>query len=381
MKDIDIIKGVQNIGDDLISKAADLVPVPRRTFRRGYAAAAAGAAVVAAVVSVIAWKLPITGTVSYAGEQTSSEQSGSIGSSIPYDPPRSGLIYAEIKFKYDCKAAAKALGLENAEVTTENGQLIYDELDRYIAEFAAGYGITIGEHSGLSTFQYGDGSLSSVTIGKALGGMFDTGTLEKMANDDRVLMITSDSSIGSEDLYLPPVTVTRGQMDEIPEGLSWGGLVSILGDTAQYGCETLHVYLTDSNGVIIIDYDHHDPNEICPFSGAELYDSAVPLELDGSLPETVSGDMDYAVILKYYSHSSLCMTMYNGMIAVGYCVPNLSVNPDGVEELHADGTSADHDEIFQAGNRVFIKIYEREAYGLFNCPGVFCYDKAVVTDK
>lgn len=402
MRDIDIIKGVQFVGDDLISRAEDCSPIQKRSVKGYIAAAACLLLVIAAVPAVIArlnhnvvfsssverldadeygrtfygtnrrfteesypaaedfvngtiilspelrylLKLPHEANDRFAVEAR--DANGSAGAdeiyerfTVNYDDygyakndrftptiyvteeqirsmeplpdmciylemtsrsfphgtylnegniteERFSKMYVEINLYYGVKEAAETLGFDLNEGC--DSQAVYAELDRYFREFAADYGIDADNIFAGGIFCEQLSPVSSAWASMKFYGEFETSTIEKMLGDERVESIYKNhrgNYIYEErsGMYSNPTIVTKEQLIAIPANTSYGDIVETLGHTAQYGYDSLHVYLVGpapetvqlySGRMIILDFE--DPNELCPYSGEEFLENAVSLQ-------------------------------------------------------------------------------------------------------
>ena len=75
MKDIDIIRGIQYVGDDLVTRAEDYYPMPKRSIK-GYIAAAACMLLVIAIIPIAIVKLNNGGLYSSTVERIDADSVG-----------------------------------------------------------------------------------------------------------------------------------------------------------------------------------------------------------------------------------------------------------------------------------------------------------------
>lgn len=92
-----------------------------------------------------------------------------------------------------------------------------------------------------------------------------------------------DTSIDTEDLFHELTTINREQMSDIPANSSYGDILEKLGSTQAYGQPKYRQYVTDDDRIIQLYFDSMD--DLCLYSGEELYDHALPLEYDGETPD------------------------------------------------------------------------------------------------
>lgn len=478
MRDFDIIKGVQFVGDDLISRAEDCSPIQKRSVKGYIAAAACLLLIVTAIPIVIAWmnyggvfktgerldadkygrtfygtnrrfteesyaaaedfvngtiilspelryllKLPHEANDRFAVEAR--DANGSAGAdeiyerfTVNYDDygyakndrftptiyvteeqirsmeplpdmciylemtsrsfphgtylneeniteERFSKMYVEINLYYGVKEAAETLGLDlNEGCDYQDSRAIYTELDCYYREFAADYGIDADNIFAGGIFRQELPGYLSSWEGMEFYGEFETATIEKMLGDERVKSIYKNYQGGyiyeeRSGMYSNPTIVTKEQLSVIPANTSYGDIVETLGHTAQYGYDSLHVYLTDDMRAIIIDFDVSEAK--CPLSGEEIYNNALSFEPEDKLAVVKKANWsklcnyEFCLVIK----DNLCMALNDGQVLVTrmeLCDSwhnGINVDQTKHEFIHEDKTPATKYEIFTMGNLLY----------------------------
>lgn len=294
-------------------------------------------------------------------------------------------FYGEIYLYYNEDDAIRTLGLNPDEASYQDPAVLA-ELERYYRKFAADYGIDPDKlfAGGVSrTFK----SYTLIATGSpetdeelnfrgyvtdiVLYGEFETATAERMLRDKRVnfIMKTADGGYLYEEhgLWAYPTIVSDEQVSAISANMTYGEIVKMLGHTAQYGENSLHVYLADPGraavtseyGLIILDFDN--PNELCPYSGNELLSKAVHVEdVTNVLVSSDSHCRTNAVVLK----DDLCLiSVKNRLQPVRLDLEDIgSDNIFGFDERFKKGEPvpadevryANKDEVFRPGAELSI---------------------------
>lgn len=299
-------------------------------------------------------------------------------------------FYGEIYLNYDDDDAIRKLGLDPDE-TSDQDPAVLAELERYYRAFAADYGIdpdklfaggvsrtlksyTLIAAPDLTPEEQDELNFRGYVTEILLYGEFETATAERMIHDKRVycILTTCQNSYLYEErgMWSYPTRVSEEKISEISANMSYGEIVEILGHTAQYGENSLHVYLAGpapetvqlySNPLIILDFD--DPNELCPYSGGELLKNAVRLQNLNPI-RYASSDARYntnAVVLK----DNLALVFYNDQIKpVRLGFGNVITNEISALDLHYDENGnvqnwfetrpADVSEAFRAGAKLYV---------------------------
>ncbi len=257
---------------------------------------------------------------------------------------RTNKVYATVKLKRGTDEATGTVYAPPEEeqdghrVVTPEGSAA---MKSYMDEFAQEFGIINYKLLFRGNVSYENASFS---------GELETEVVEKLLSDDRVESITCSNGGGyvyeSYGYFANAVKVTEKQMEKLPAGLNYYEITDILGNTAAFGNSKTRYYVTENAELIILKYDSR--SDICPLSGKELYDSAVPLYYTGELPDTVDSDMTFGIL----GQSGLIIRLgSDGYLDAGY----VCQAPEGCELIHEDGTPADDDELNQIGGRAFIK--------------------------
>lgn len=299
-------------------------------------------------------------------------------------------FYGEVHLNYNSDDAIRKLGL-NPDETSSEDPAVLAELERYYRKFASDYGIdpdklfaggvtrTLAMYHclafpDLSEEEAREKNFAGYRTEVVLFGEFETAAAERMIRDKRVQCIlkTSNNSYIYEErgLWSYPTRISAGEISEIPAGIPYGEIVEKLGHTAQYGENSLHVYLVGSasetvqlysGGLIILDFD--DPNELCPYSGYELLKNAVSLENLDTIRYAQSDSRYHtnAVVLK----EDLALVFYRDRIkAVRLGFGNVITNEISALDLHYDKNGnvkdwfetrpADEREVFRHGAKLYV---------------------------
>lgn len=159
-----------------------------------------------------------------------------------------------------------------------------------------------------------------------------------------------DYTVDTEDLFHELTTVNREQMSSIPANTSYGDILEKLGSTQAYGQSNYRQYVTDDDRIIQLCFDSTD--DLCPYSGEELYDRALPLRYDGETPD----GMIYGILGRdggFFTHYD---TYYTDSITGDYIMTS------DAEIIFEDGTPATKDDL-KPEARVFVQgDYVLESY-------------------
>ncbi|MBD5130644.1 MAG: hypothetical protein HDT43_12105 [Ruminococcaceae bacterium] len=114
---------------------------------------------------------------------------------------------------------------------------------------------------------------------------------------------SSDSSEDENLLDYDTVMVTKEQLSEIAADTSYADILEKLGKTQAFGQPRHRQYVTDDGRIVQLHFENKD--ELCPYSGAELYERALPLEYNGENPDNMvygllAGDGNFFVYYMAY---------------------------------------------------------------------------------
>lgn len=101
---------------------------------------------------------------------------------------------------------------------------------------------------------------------------FDTVTFETVAS---ITNAEDYSDIDFEDITTEVMSITAEQLSYIKSGLTYGEIIGILGETANFGNSGLRVYSIGSGLYLTLNFDSKD--DICNMSGAELASTLISL--------------------------------------------------------------------------------------------------------
>lgn len=93
----------------------------------------------------------------------------------------------------------------------------------------------------------------------------------------------SDPSESEDLLSYDTVKVTAEQLADIAANTSYGDILEKLGKTEAFGQTKYRQYVTEDGRIIQLHFESKD--ELCPYSGAELYERAMPLKYNGEKPD------------------------------------------------------------------------------------------------
>lgn len=163
----------------------------------------------------------------------------------------------------------------------------------------------------------------------------------------------SESLLFDEDLFHELTTVCREQMSGIPANTSYADVLEKLGNTQAYGQSYYRQYLTEDGRIIQLYFDSED--ELCPYSGEELYDRAQSLKYGGEEPK----GMIYGILGRggFFTHYDTYDGKYTDKITGDY------LTTIDAEIIFEDGSPASEDDLRQ-DSRVFVQ----SDYSLYSYP-------------
>lgn len=177
----------------------------------------------------------------------------------------------------------------------------------------------------------------------------DTGSAESdSAYDESVpidyLMLTDTKTVGEREL------------EQISAGMTYGDILNTLGATAAFGYSGYRQYLTSDERLIQLRFS--DVNDVCPYSGAELFGNALPLSDENGYEYAlvVSGGLVTYFMRDYLTQekSLTCMRL---------------IITDDTKIRFADGSPADEEDL-KTGAAVR---YETDGVELYSYPPqTFC---------
>lgn len=160
----------------------------------------------------------------------------------------------------------------------------------------------------------------------------------------------------AEALFGETVTVTAEQLSAIPAGTSYADILEKLGSTQAFGQRKYRQYITEDDRLIQLWFESRD--ELCPYSGEELYERAVPLKYDGETPEgmlygVLGGDGGF--FTHYDTYHTDCITGEHLIIR-------------DAEIVFGDGTPASEDDLIPETPALVLSDYVLESYpGQMHC--------------
>lgn len=147
-------------------------------------------------------------------------------------------------------------------------------------------------------------------------------------------------------------TVYLEELVEIPANTSYREILEKLGNTQAFGQRGYRQYMTEYMRVIPLRFDSMD--DLCPYSGKELYERAVPLRYDGEVPE----GMMYGVLVMDGSF----FTYYRKIDSITYTIDGNYLLTRDAEIVFEDGTPASEDDL-KPETAVFVESdYVLESY-------------------
>lgn len=149
--------------------------------------------------------------------------------------------------------------------------------------------------------------------------------------------------------------VTLEQLSDIPANTPYADIAKKIG--APFHCRQ---FVTDDNRVLAI---YAPSKDMCPYSGKELYERALPLNYDGEIPD----GMMYGILVE------------DGTFFVHYC----DIMPDGVDAANLDARDAEI--VFKDGTPASVEDLKIETaalikydYSLDSYPQTFHCTKIVI---
>lgn len=168
---------------------------------------------------------------------------------------------------------------------------------------------------------------------------------------------TSSDDSESEDLLgYDTVVVTAEQLADIAANTSYGDILEKLGKTQAFGQPYYRQYVTDDDRIIQLHFESKD--DLCPYSGEELYERAMPIIYDGKVP----GGMFYGLLAGDGGFVTYATGSDNKGITGGY------LGARDAEIVFEDGTPASEDDL-KPETAVFVQSdYTLEIYpGRMHC--------------
>lgn len=145
-----------------------------------------------------------------------------------------------------------------------------------------------------------------------------------------------DEFVDTEELFHSLTTVSREQMSDIPANTSYGCILEKLCSTQAYGQSNYRQYVTDDERIIQLYFDSKD--DLCPYSGTELYDRALSLKYGGDNP----AGMIYGILGRdgsFFTHYDIYDGHYTDRITGDYLITN------DAEIVFEDGSPAAEDDL------------------------------------
>lgn len=104
-------------------------------------------------------------------------------------------------------------------------------------------------------------------------------------------------------------TVGESELEQISAGMTYGDILNTLGATAAFGHFGYRQYLTSDERLIQLWFS--DMDEVCPYSGAELFGNALPLkdENDREYAIVVNGGLVTYFIRDYFTREKSLTSM------------------------------------------------------------------------
>lgn len=143
----------------------------------------------------------------------------------------------------------------------------------------------------------------------------------------------SDDSENENLLSYDTVRVTAEQLSDIAENTSYADILEKLGKTQAFGQPRYRQYVTDDSRIIQLHFESKD--DLCPYSGEELYERAMPLIYDGKVP----GGMFYGLLAGDGGFVTYTTGSDNKGITGGYIITR------DAEIVFADGAPASNDDL------------------------------------
>ncbi|MCM1164697.1 MAG: hypothetical protein NC299_00755 [Lachnospiraceae bacterium] len=153
-------------------------------------------------------------------------------------------------------------------------------------------------------------------------------------------------------------------LERIPEGAPYGAIIKALGETESFGYSGYRQYLTFDGRLIQLRFDGSD--DVCPYSGAELYGSALPLWNEKRIGLAIVTD-DEILHVTYFAQRPLTGELYltDAILVVG----------DTTRITRENGFKVSKEDFAEAGSAVRFEA-QTEAYS--DPPMVHCTKVTVV---
>ncbi|MDE7362973.1 MAG: hypothetical protein K2N38_13685 [Oscillospiraceae bacterium] len=171
------------------------------------------------------------------------------------------------------------------------------------APYGAGFGDT--DASRAPNISNADGSRGPASVGGADASYAGTGAFSP-ANDGGAV---------DNELFANTRTVGYHKLEQITAGMTYGEILDTLGSTAAFGCTDYRQYRTFDDRIIQLQFESKD--DICPYSGAELFNNAMPLrdDLHGDLTIVTGGSGLVTYLTEDDSLTALLLLTSNAKIA------------------------------------------------------------------
>lgn len=143
----------------------------------------------------------------------------------------------------------------------------------------------------------------------------------------------SDLSESEDLLGYDTVKVAKEELSDIAANTSYADILEKLGKTQAFGQPKYRQYVTDDDRIIQLYFESKD--ELCPYSGAELYERAMPLKYDGKIPD----GMFYGLLAGDGGFVTYTTGSDNKGITGGY------IGARDAEIVFEDGTPASEDDL------------------------------------
>lgn len=273
-------------------------------------------------------------------------------------------IYGTVKLRRNSEGET---GFAPAEVYQDGHRVVtaeyMAEMKEYIEKFAKSNGID------LNTLYLGNINYENATI----TGEFDV-IAEKFIFDDRVESFTVSNGGGYVyELYgdwLTTRMVAKYQMKKLPAGLTYREIIERLGNTAALGMpKNYRQYVTKDGAVIPLLFDSID--DVCEKSGAELWESALPMiDDDDIMSMDIKGYIlsDRSGLFIYAEYSTSPRIASIKVVDIGTANAQIFFE-DGTPATVADIKAFSHLSITTTGN------------GLLTYPEQWDCAKVVILDK
>lgn len=176
----------------------------------------------------------------------------------------------------------------------------------------------------------------------------------------------------SEDLLgYDTVRVTKEQLSDIASDTSYADILEKLGKTQAFGQPKYRQYVTEDDRIIQLYFESKD--ELCPYSGAELYERALPLEYDGEKPDDMSygllagGGTFFTHYMEYYNTDEGRIDIYTDADGNRHITGEYLMTRDA-EIVFEDGTPASADDLKPETAVLVQSDYTLESYpGRMHC--------------